>query len=230
MSPAPAPKKDSVLKPAVTYLYRNGLYVNLTGRCPTQCAFCVKYSWDWKYRGYDLRLSREPALDEVLSAVRNEAGFKELVFCGYGESTYRLEDMREISETLKADWKARQRKNFPKIRLNTIGLGNLIHGRDIAGDLAGFLDCVSVSLNTSDPIQWLKLHRPLSPYRKKGFESVLDFIRNCVKALPETIVTAVELPGVDLQKVKILAESLGARFRLRPFLRQAEAGAAGLKH
>ncbi|MBI4249763.1 MAG: radical SAM protein [Elusimicrobia bacterium] len=198
------------------YRYQNGLYVNLTNRCPTACAFCIKSAWKMRYRGYDLRLRKEPAAQEVLREVAGAAAFGELIFCGYGEPTYRLQEMLEIARHLKAEWK--RRPDAPRIRLNTVGLGSLIHGRDIVADLTGSIDSVSVSLNTADPKQWLSLMRPAAPYRKEGFESVLRFIRLCARLLPETCVTAVDLPEVDIAKCRSTARALGAKFRLRPLL------------
>ena len=199
----------------LAYVFGGGLYLNITNRCPTACRFCAKRKWRWRFRGWNLRLSREPEVAELWSVVEEfarEAPFKELVFCGYGESTYRLPELIEIA--LKA------RASFPGagLRLNTIGLGNLIWGRDIAPELGACLDEVCVSLNTADPAQWLALHAPQRRYREKGFESVLEFIRGCVRCGLETSVTAVEQAGVDLAAAARLAKSLGAGFRARPAL------------
>lgn len=199
----------------IAYTYQDGLYLNLTERCPTDCTFCMKGPADRSYRGQDLRLSSEPTLDQAWAAVlarAAEAPFRELVFCGYGESTYRLSDMLELSR--------RARSAFPgtRLRLNTVGLGSRIHGRDIVPELKAALDAVCVSLNTADPDQWLKLLRPRPEFREGGFESVLDFVRACVASGLETTVTAVELPTVDLSAVAALARALGASFRPRPFL------------
>jgi TatD DNase family protein len=109
-----------------------------------------------------------------------------------------------------------------RLRLNTIGLGNLIHGRDITPDLGRFLDVVSISLNSADEAQYEALVRPLPEYRGRAFAAVQEFVRGCVVHVPETIVTAVALPGVDLEAVRRLAESLGARFRARSHLDEYE--------
>ena len=206
------------LKSDLVYRYRGGLYINLTNRCPTACVFCVKSAWKMCYRGYHLRLEREPSAPEILERIKNAQGFREVVFCGYGEPTQRLEELLEISQALKEKWWAEKRPGIPRIRLNTIGLGNLIHGRDIVPDLIGRIEAVSVSLNTADPGEWVRLHRPRPQYREGGFESVLAFIWRCVMLLPETTVTAVRLPGMDLTRCRALADSLGARFRIRPYL------------
>lgn len=217
MTPAKAPAETRTL----AYRYHDGLYVNLTNRCPTACRFCIKFGWKMKYRGYDLKLGAgEPSTARILEAVAEaarERPFSELVFCGYGESTYRLADMLSLCAEFARSYPGARR------RLNTVGLGNLINRRSIAGDLAGGLDAVSVSLNASDPAQWVELMRPLPEFAELGFESVKEFIRECAAAVPDTTVTAVEQPGVDLAALKRLAESLGARWRERPYLDEYEA-------
>lgn len=201
----------------IVYPYRGGLYLNLTNRCPTACRFCVKRAWRWRYRGSDLRLGDlEPTASEAWDAVlrsAREGEFKEVVYCGYGECAYRLPAMTVLGRKL--------RRHFPRLRLrlNTIGLGSLIWGRDIIPELRRCLDAVSVSLNTADPEQWLRLHAPLKPYRERGFSSVIEFIRGCARAGLETTVTAIDQPGVDLEAVRKLARELGAGFRPRPLLR-----------
>lgn len=165
------------------------------------------------FRGYDLKIQREPSVREVLEAAGDPARFREIVFCGYGESTYRLKEMEEIAQALR-------RNGARGLRLNTIGLGNLIHHRDIAPDLGRFLDTVSVSLNTADPLQHEKLHRPLPEFRGKAFAGCLEFIRSCVKHVPLTVVTAVGQPDVDVEAVRRLVHELGAEFRLREYLEE----------
>lgn len=200
-------------------LYEKGraLYINLTNRCPVSCSFCVKVPWDYAFEGNDLRLTGpEPTAAQLINAL--EAKFAEggtwgeVVFCGFGESTYRLAEMIKVGQHLKS--------HHPKVkrRLNTVGLGDLIWGRDITPDLAGCLDEVAVSLNTADPKQWLELLRPAPAYRDTGFSASRRFAANCVKAGLRTRVTAVELPGVDLPPLEAFARSIGADFTARPIL------------
>lgn len=208
------------MPPSAVYPYGENLYLNLTSLCPTECVFCVKHEAGRLFRGTDLALEREPEIDEAWGAVlERTAGrlYQEFVFCGYGESTYRLGAVLELARRLKRCYPRSAR------RLNTIGLGSLLWERDIVPELALSLTAVSVSLNTADPAQWLKLHRPRVEMREHGYEAALEFIRGCVLADLEVTVTAVELPGVDLQAVRRLAESLGAGFRARPALTALEA-------
>jgi TatD family-associated radical SAM protein len=206
--------------PVLSYAHGTVVYLNLTNRCPTACVFCLKHLASWQYEGKNLRLpAQEPSTRESLQEVETlltKRRFSELVFCGYGESTYRLATMTAIG--------AEVRRQHPEIRrrLNTIGLGSLIWGRDIAPELKRCLDAVSVSLNTADPAQWRRLHVPQSAYAERGFGAVLQFIADCARSGLDTTVTAVRLPGVDVAAVERLAHMLGARFRFRPFLRETE--------
>lgn len=191
------------------------LYLALTNRCPTACAFCPKGPSEMTFRGVDLRVAREPSAQEVIAAVEDRlelGGINEVVFCGYGECTYRLDAVSTIGLYLRLHRRA------VRVRLNTIGLGSLIWGRDIARLLSLCVDEVSVSLNTSRPAQWDDLHRPRPEYRGLGFAASTVFISRCVEVGLKTTVTAVELPEVDLPAVRRLAESLGAGFRARPRL------------
>lgn len=200
---------------ALSYRYKDALYLNITSKCPTACTFCIKFTWKYQYRGNNLLLKEEPSVEELVASAGDPSTHSEIVFCGYGESTYRLAEMGAIARRLRNDGARR-------IRLNTIGLGNLMHGRNIAPELSQFLDSVSVSLNTTDPEEWVRIHRPLPEFRERGFESVLEFIRECAKVIPETTVTAVETIEKDQVRFESLVSTLGAQVRFRPYLDEYE--------
>ena len=201
--------------PAYAYRYKEALYLNITSRCPTACEFCIKFSWNHQYRGYNLLLRKEPTVGEILESVDDPHSYSEIVFCGYGESTYRLEEMGEIARRLK-------KRGARQIRLNTIGLGNLIQKRNIVPDLARFLDIVSISLNTADPKKWVQIHKPLPEFRDAGFASVCDFIRDCAQAIPGTYATTIETVEEDLKIFEDFVKNLGAHVRFRPYLDEYE--------
>ncbi|MCX5796894.1 MAG: TatD family nuclease-associated radical SAM protein [Elusimicrobia bacterium] len=202
--------------PTVAYPFKTGIYLNITNRCPTACRFCIKRLLKWRFERWNFRLSGgEPSVARILEACAQAAGrrsFSEIVFCGYGESTYRLPDLPELCAGL------RRQHPGARLRLNTVGLGSLIWGRDIAPELARLIDAAAVSLNTADPEQWLGLMAPLAPFREKGYAAAQEFVRGCAAAGLQTTVTAVRLPGVDMPAVRRLAASLGASFRARPAL------------
>jgi TatD family-associated radical SAM protein len=213
----------SVAKPSVVYRHGTGLYVNLTNRCPTACVFCIKNRWKMKYRGSDLDLAGvEPDADELLALTAAEwerAPFDELVFCGYGEPTMRLDALLALAGAVKGG----KLSSLPpglRVRLNTNGLGSLVNGGDIVPELKGLIDAAHVSLNTADPAQWLAMMRPRPEYAVKGFESVLGFIRGAAGVLPETAATAIRNGSVDLKRFETLAEELGAACRLRSRLEE----------
>ncbi|MDA8132380.1 MAG: TatD family nuclease-associated radical SAM protein [Elusimicrobia bacterium] len=212
--------------PKIVYRYRDALYVNLTNSCPTACVFCVKASWKMDYRGSNLDLGgAEPSPADVLSLAKAEwaaAPFSELVFCGYGEPTMRLEAMLTCARIVRSG-RAAPIPAALRIRLNTNGLANAVWGRNVVPEMKGLIDSVHVSLNTADPQQWLERMRPMEPWRAGGFEKVKEFIREAVMLLPEVAATAVEAPGVDLAKFRELAGALGADVRIRPVLEE-EAG------
>ncbi len=213
-------------RPVIVYRYHSGLYVNLTNRCSTACTFCVKHAWKMDYRGSDLDLrGAEPAPEEVMRQAAAEwarAPFEELVFCGFGEPTMRLDALLACARLLRGGAAAPIPPGL-RVRLNTNGLANAVWGRDVVPELRGLVDSVHVSLNTADPAQWASLMRPSEKWAGEGFEKVQEFIRNAAAALPETFATAVDSGAVDLEKFRALAARLGAKPRIRPRL-DTEAG------
>lgn len=200
----------------IVYEKDRALYLNLTNRCPVSCDFCVKVPWNYQFEGNDLRIKGpEPTAEELLNVLRQKLetpGWREVVFCGFGESTYRLNEMTTVGIYLKA--------HHPQlnVRLNTVGLGNLIWERDITPQLALFLDEVAVSLNTAAPAQWVDMLRPAPAYRDLGFAASRQFAEKCVAAGIRTRVTAVQLPEVDLEPLRQYAQGIGADFVARPIL------------
>ncbi|HCC48247.1 MAG TPA: hypothetical protein DEQ38_09080 [Elusimicrobia bacterium] len=211
--------------PSIVYRYHKGLYVNLTNRCPTACVFCVKNAWKMDYRGSNLNLAgAEPSPAEVIALAKAEwaaAPFEELVFCGYGEPTMRLEALLACARMVKTG-RAEPLPRTLRVRLNTNGLANAVWGRNVVPEMKGLIDSVHVSLNTADPAQWLELMRPLDPWASTGFEKVKEFIREASMLLPEAVASAVEGPALDSAKFRELAEKLGAEVRLRPRLESEE--------
>ena len=215
--------------PSVVYRYGGGLYVNLTNRCPTACVFCVRGPWKMDYRGANLDLGgREPSGGETAALAAREwaaAPFSELVFCGFGEPTMRLEALLECARLVRAG-KAAPVPAGLRIRLNTNGMANAVWGRDVASELKGLVDAVHVSMNTADPLQWEQRMRPDPRWAAGAFGRVQEFIRSAAKALPEVCATAVDDGTVDLEKFRALAAELGAAPRIRPLL-AAETPSAG---
>jgi TatD family-associated radical SAM protein len=212
-------------KYTIAYEYHNSLYLNITNRCPNLCVFCIKNKWNMDYRGYNLKLLKEPSVEDIKVDVEKNflnKNYDEIVFCGYGEPTMRWDTAKEFIMAVRSG----SVKSVPpkiRIRINTNGLGNLINKRDITLEMKGLVDALHISLNTRSREQWVKLMQPFNDYRDNGFDSVIDFIKRAKESVKEVIVTAVELEEVDIKAVENLANLLGVGFRRRPLLDYEEA-------
>ncbi|MGE5530218.1 MAG: TatD family nuclease-associated radical SAM protein [Patescibacteria group bacterium] len=189
------------------YELDGALYLNLTNACPNRCLFCVR-QYAPGVGGYDLRLEKEPTAAEILSAVGDPSSFREIVYCGYGEPTCRLDVLLETAGKLHG-------RGAP-LRLNTNGLGCLINGRDILPDLRGKIDAVSVSLNAPDAAEYMRVCRPAQG--GAAFPAVLDFLRRSKDYIPRVTASVVPWPGLDIEACRRLAEELGAEFRVRQII------------
>jgi TatD DNase family protein len=140
--------------------------------------------------------------------IGNPTRYEEIVFCGFGEPLLRLEDVKEISRELKG--------RGAKVRVNTDGLANLVHGRDVLPELAGLVDAISVSLNAPDADTYSRTCP--NRFGAASFPALLDFLRQAPGHVPSVTATAVALPGLDLDAVRRLAESIpGVSFRARSY-------------
>jgi TatD DNase family protein len=193
-------------KARIAYRIRNSLYLNITNRCSNRCSFCAKFE-DFTVKGHYLLLDHEPRFSEVMAAVAEHGGYDEVVFCGYGEPLLRLDLVKEVAAELK--------KQGVRTRINTDGQANLVYGRNILPELAGLIDCVSVSLNAADADTYHRLCH--TPFGTAGFEGVCDFLRQAKASIPQVVASAVTVPGLDVQQVRELALSLGVEFREREY-------------
>jgi len=187
----------------VAYRIRDSLYLNITNRCTNACTFCVKFHTDY-VKGHNLRLDREPTESEIRDAIGNPSLYREIVFCGYGEPLSRLEVVKNVAAWIK--------ERQGRVRINTNGQANLIHGRKVVRELQGLVDSISVSLDAQDEETYNRICRPVFP---NAFKEVLAFIKEAKEAIPEVRATVVDLEGVDIEKCRSIAESLGADFTVR---------------
>jgi len=191
----------------VAYRIRNSLYLNITNRCTNSCSFCAKRR-DWHVKGHLLKLPGEPSAAEVLILVGDPAAFEEIVFCGFGEPLLRLPEVKEVAAEVK--------RRGGRVRVNTDGLANLVHGRNVLPELSGLVDALSVSLNAPDAETYARICP--NRYGAASFPALLDFLREAPEHVPSVVATAVALPGLDVAAVRRLAESIpGVSFRLRPY-------------
>ena len=202
---------------APTHVYWGGdnLYVNLTSRCSSSCSFCLRES-SWELFGADLYLDPddEPTAAEVIECILSqEREPREVVFTGLGEPTLRLGHLLEIVRWLSG--------RGIVSRLDTNGQAQLLHpGRSVVAELAAAgLNRLSVSLNAADTETYDRLCRP---QHANSFAAVTDFIRDSVQAGLDTTATMVGVPGLQVEAVAEVARVLGARFRVRPYVRPEE--------
>ena len=189
------------------YELENKLYINLTNRCTNACVFCVRNGNQGVGR-HNLWLEKEPSAAEVIDALKKARFEKygEIVFCGFGEPTYKLDEIIEIGGFIK--------KNKKRARLNTNGHGNLIHGRDITAGLAKAIDTVSISLNAPTAAGYQKICN--SEYGLTAFDAMLEFARLCVPKFKKTVLSVVDTIGkAEIERCRKVCAGVGAEFRVR---------------
>jgi len=158
------------------------------------------------------------SLKALLADVDAQGPTSEIVWCGFGEPTFRLDLIVEAAPWL--------RKNGAQIRLNTNGHACLIHGRDVLPLLAESVDKVSVSLNAPNFEKYAELCRPdmksietasvqdLQPF----WGATLDFLRRAPNYFKEVQASVVgySLTPEEIADAEALAQSLGiSSFRIR---------------
>ncbi|MFZ3073149.1 MAG: TatD family hydrolase, partial [Thermodesulfobacteriota bacterium] len=191
----------------IAYAIRNSLYLNITNRCTNYCTFCAKFD-SYTVKGHYLRLKKEPSVSEVLRAIGPEPEkYEEIVFCGFGEPLIRLDLVKEVGLSLK--------KRGCRIRVDTDGLANLVHGRNVLPELK-FVDCVSVSLNAQDSETYQKLVK--TPFKDKAYPAILWFLREAKKHITKVVASVVAVPGLDIEACRRVAEiDIGVKFRVREY-------------
>ena len=196
----------------VTYPVYNGIYVNMTNRCPCACTFCLRKQSDHVYGSDSLWLEREPTVEEVCESIDkwDLSKYSEIVFCGYGEPTMRLDDLLKVAAYIKS------KSNIP-LRINTNGLADLIAGEKVAHKLEGLIDTVSVSLNATNKEDYFKLVRP--KFGIDSYDAMLNFTKECTKYVPNVIMTVVDevTSKEEQEKSREICESIGAKLRVRPY-------------
>ncbi len=196
----------------ITYPVKNGIYINMTNRCPCACTFCLRHNAAGVYGSEPLWLDHEPTVKEVCESINswNLSSYDEVVFCGYGEPTERLDDLLEVAAYIKT-------KSDIKIRINTNGLSDLIWNQRTAPKLKGLIDTVSVSLNATNKEDYFKIVRP--KFGIESYDAMLKFTRDCVEYVPNVVMTVVDVvtSPEEQERSRKICESLGATLRIRPF-------------
>lgn len=194
-------------KAQIAYAIRNSLYLNLTNRCSNYCTFCAKFE-SYTVKGHYLKLSEEPTFEQVLDAIGPEpTKYDEIVFCGFGEPLIRLDLVKRVGMHLK--------RMGCKIRIDTDGLANLVHGRNVLPELA-FADTISVSLNAPDSETYQRLIK--TPFGDRSYPAILYFLREAKKHIQKVMASVVAVPGLDIEACRKVAEDdIGVVFRVREY-------------
>jgi len=206
-------KGVSLMNKAMTIVYEVGsnLYVNITNKCPCSCTFCIRQNADGAYGSDSLWLEHEPSIEEIREAFE-KADFKkynEIIFCGYGEPTERIDVLCEAAKYIKEN-------NGPAIRLNTNGLSDLIHGEPTAKRFEGIIDTVSVSLNAGTKEEYLKVTRP--KFGEVSYEAMQKFAAECKNYVKNVVFSVVDVIGEDeIAASQALADKHGITLRVRKY-------------
>ena len=198
----------------ITYIVENNLYVNITNKCSNRCEFCIRNNGDGAYGSDPLWLEREPSREEILTSVLSHdlKAFSELVFCGYGEPTYRLDDAVWVAKAVK-----REHPEM-RIRINTNGQSDLILGRNTAPDYEGAFDIVSISLNTPTAEKYQQICH--SVYGEAAFNALLTFAGRVKDFVPTVQLSAVKetLTPEEIALCESISSELGVSLRLRDYI------------
>jgi TatD family-associated radical SAM protein len=196
---------------SVVYWYKGNLYLNITNRCSNNCYFCLR-NFRNGISGFKLNLKYEPSALETIQELQNVINrnhWKEVVFCGFGEPTMKIDEVLEITR-----WIKKYHHNI--VRIDTNGHGYLLNpGRKVIEELrdAG-VDKVSVSVNASNKELYNQICRP---HFENAFDRVLEFVEKS-KSVFDTEITFVTVPEVDKTKMKELAENIKVKIRERLYL------------
>lgn len=203
--PNPAKRICHAEPDTLTYTIDNRLYINLTDRCTLACRFCPKHNGSKEVHDYNLTLSERPDPQVIIDQVGDPKRYQEVVFCGYGEPTLRLNALIDIASAIKT--------KGGKTRLNTDGLACLFHKKDVIPLLSTCIDAISISLNAQNEQLYTQHCAPSLPH---SFTAVLAFIEQAAQSIPDVTATAIDgLDGVDIKACEMLALERGAKFKAR---------------
>ena len=202
----------------ITYEYEGALYVNLTNKCNCNCEFCLRHgkAQGSIYTEDSLWLEREPTRQEALDSFLGQdvCSYREIVFCGYGEPTYRLDDLLWLVDELKARFGAK----LPTVRINTNGHANLINGRNVCPELKGRINVLSISLNATNAADYVALCHPIQG--EAAYQAMLDFARDAAPFVDKVVLTVVDKDKTreEIDLCYKTAAELGVELRVRSFI------------
>lgn len=197
----------------VTYEIGNSLYLNITNRCSNRCDFCIRNNGDSAYGSTPLWLAHEPTEDEILCAVaaRDMDRYDEVIFCGYGEPTERLDVLISVAKILKEKYGC-------KIRVNTNGQSDLIQGKETAPLFAGAVDTLSISLNAPNAEEYQRVCH--SEYGTAAFDAILHFASQAKRYVQNVVFSVVDaaLSDAEIAQCREIADKVGVTLRVRAYI------------
>lgn len=189
----------------ISYQIGKNLYLSITDRCTLACAFCPKTQGSMLVKGYDLSFDHRPEVAEIIISIGHVDAYDEIVFCGYGEPTLRLKVLLEVAQYVK--------QQGGRVRVNTDGLANKVHKRNVLPEMASCVDSLSISMNAQNAEIY---NRHCVPSLEGSYDAVIDFIRLAKEYIPQVTATAIDgLEGVDITACEAIANKLGVPFRRR---------------
>ncbi|MFG6367333.1 MAG: TIGR04100 family radical SAM protein [Lachnospiraceae bacterium] len=194
----------------ILYTYKNQVYANITNRCNCNCTFCIRSLKGAVGDAETLWHKTEPTLAEIKKAIDDFdfTNYNELVFCGYGEPTCALDNLLASAAYVK-------KKHSISIRLNTNGLGNLYHNRNIIPELAAVIDNVSISLNAPTAEKYEAVTRPQF---KNAYPALLEFASLSQAEFQHTQFSIVDiLPEDEIAACQKVADDRGISLKIRKY-------------
>ena len=189
----------------LSYTIGNSLYLNITDRCTLACRFCPKHNGSKRVHDHDLTLEQRPSAEEIIASLEDPARYDQVVFCGFGEPTLRLKVLLAVASDIK--------QRGGRVRVNTDGLANRVHKRNVLPEMAGCVDALSISLNAQNAELYDRHCQPALP---DSFAAMLDFVALAPRYIRDVTASAIDgLEGVDIDACRQLAEERGVKFRRR---------------
>ena len=189
----------------LSYTIGDSLYLNLNDRCTLECDFCPKTHGIKRVHEYDLTLDHRPEVEEIIAAIGDPSGYQQVVFCGFGEPTLRLKALLKIAGYVKG--------HGGRTRINTDGLANLVHKRNVLPEMQPVIDALSISMNAQNETLY-NLH--CRPQMKGSYRAMLAFLHEAPNYIDDVTATAIDgLAGVDIAECERQARELGVKFRRR---------------
>lgn len=201
----------------LVYFLDGKIYINLTNKCTNKCIFCLRKTKD-DVCGQEMWLKTENFEPEDVelqleNQLKKHESVKDIVFCGYGEPTLKLDILEEVAKYI------RKNHSDKKIRINTNGHANYVYKRNVIPELKGLVDEISVSLNAENAKEYDRLSQPDFD---GAFDEVKKFIKSSSDAGIKTVASIVEgYKGEhhDIKMCEKIAKDCGAKLRVREWIK-----------